>query len=51
MYTVKEGEKIFDIAKNLGVTISNLISQNPDLESGVVAGEKVYVYVPLVINF
>ena len=51
VYTVKEGEKIFDIAKNLGVTISNLISQNPDLESGVVAGEKVYVYVPLVINF
>jgi len=51
VYTVKDGEEIFDIAKNLGVTVSNLISQNPDLESGVVTGEKVYVYSPLVINF
>lgn len=51
VYTVKDGEKLFDIAKNLGVTISNLLAQNPDLESGVVPGEKVYVYIPLVINF
>lgn len=51
VYTVKEGEKVFDIAKNLGVTISNLLAQNPDLESGIVAGEKVYVYIPQVINF
>jgi len=51
VYTVKDGERIFDIAKNLGITVSNLLSQNPDLESGVVAGEKVYVYVPLVVNF
>lgn len=51
VYTVKEDEKVFDIAKNLGISISTLVSQNPDLENGVVAGEKVYVYVPLVINF
>lgn len=51
VYIVGENERIFDIAKNLGVTVDNLLTQNPDLENGVVPGERIYVYVPLVVNF
>ena len=51
VYMVGKGETLFDIAKNLGVTVSNLIAQNPDLESGVVEGEKVFAYMPLVVDF
>ena len=51
IYTVSDGDRIFDIAKHLGVTVETLVAQNPELEKGVVAGERVFVYIPLVVNF
>jgi len=51
IYTIQENEKLFDIAKNLNVTPETLIAQNPDLENGVVPGERIYVYMPIVVNF
>ena len=51
MHVVKRGETLFDIAKELKVGVDTLTSQNKDLLSGVIPGEKVYVYVPLSVNF
>lgn len=51
MHVVRQGETLFDIAKELKVSQETLVLQNEDLLSGVVPGEKIYVYLPLSVNF
>jgi len=51
VYTCEDSETLFDIAKKLNVTVEYLLSQNPSLQNGVNVGDKVYVYLPLEINF
>ena len=51
IYTTTESDTLFGIAKQLGVTIETLLAQNPELENGVIAGMRVFVYIPLVANF
>ena len=51
VYTCEDSETLFDIAKKLNVTVEYLLSQNPSLQNGVNVGNKVYVYLPLEINF
>ena len=51
VYIPSEKETLYSVAKRLRITPETLLAQNPDLESGVVAGEKIYVYSPLSVTF
>lgn len=48
---VKEGETIFDVAKELSVSPEELVNQNPTLEDGIEEGMRLVVYSPLVLDF
>lgn len=50
IYTIKNGESIFDVAKKLSIGIAELKAQNPALEEGETEGLQVVVYKQKNIN-
>lgn len=51
IYIVKDGDTIWDIAKEMSVSPDMILEQNPDLELPLKAGDKVVVYKPKEVCF
>ena len=51
IYIVKPGQTLWDIAKELGVSIDLILEQNEGLELPLKTGEKVVIYKPKVVKF
>ena len=45
------GETLWDIAKRIGMPTNEIVRQNPACETGIPAGEKIFLYRQQVINF
>jgi LysM repeat protein len=45
------GETLWDIAKRIGMSTTEIIRQNPSCEKGITVGEKIFIYRQQVINF
>ena len=51
IYIVKDGDTIWDIAKEMNASPDMILEQNPDLELPLVAGTKVVIYKQKLIEF
>ncbi len=51
IYIVKPEQTVWDIAKEMNVSPSMILEQNPDAESGVSAGQKLVIYKSRAIEF
>lgn len=51
IYIVKDGETVWEIAKNMNVSPDLILEQNPDLELPLKAGDKLVIYKQKVIEF
>lgn len=51
IYIVKENETLWDVAKELGTSVEELMAQNPELELPLKAGDRVYMYYQKVMEF
>ena len=50
IYTVGEGETLWDVAKRLGVRASEILAQN-NIQGEVSTGERIFIYRQQVVNF
>lgn len=51
IYVTKEGERLFDVARALGISPDAILEQNTVLEGKFSAGQRVFVYSPLNAEF
>jgi len=51
IYMVERGETLWDIAKRISMSTSEIVKQNPSCEKGVAVGDKIFIYRQQVINF
>jgi len=51
IYMVERGETLWDIAKRISMSTTEIIKQNPNCEKGVSTGDKIFIYRQQVINF
>jgi len=51
IYTVGENETLWDIAKRIACRTSEILAQNPDAETSLKAGDKIFIYRQQVVNF
>ncbi|MCL2570034.1 MAG: DUF3794 domain-containing protein [Firmicutes bacterium] len=51
IFTISEDETIWDIAKRISYPITEILRQNPHLEDGPRAGDKIFIYRQQVVNF
>lgn len=51
IYIVKDNETLWDVAKELGTSVDEIMAQNPDLELPLKAGDRVYIYYQKVMEF
>ena len=51
IYTVSESETLWDVAKRIACRTSEIVRQNPEVEDGVKAGDKIFIYRKTVVNF
>ena len=51
IYIVKPGETIWDVAKDMSVSVDLIMEQNPDVALPLVGGEKLVIYNPCLANF
>ena len=51
IYIVKPNQSVWDIAKEMNVSPSMILEQNPDAENGITAGQKLVIYKAKTIEF
>jgi len=51
IFTATEKETLWDMAKRINISTSEILAQNPGLEQGITAGDKITIYRQKVINF
>lgn len=51
IYIVKDNETLWDVAKELGTSVEEVMTQNPELELPLKAGDRVYMYFQKVMEF
>lgn len=51
IYIVKDGESIWDIAKEMNVSEDLILEQNPDVQLPLKSGEKLVIYNPCLLGF
>lgn len=51
IYIVKDGETIWDVAKNMNISPDLILEQNPDVELPIKAGDKLVIYKQKVVEF
>ncbi|MCL2851181.1 MAG: DUF3794 domain-containing protein [Firmicutes bacterium] len=51
IYTVAQAETLWDVAKRISCRTSEIVAQNPHVEGGLKAGDKLFVYRQQVVNF
>lgn len=51
IYIVKDNETLWDVAKELGTSVEEIMAQNPELELPLKAGDRVYIYYQKVMEF
>ena len=51
IYIVKNNETLWDVAKQLGTSVDEIIAQNPELELPLKEGDRVYIYYQKVMEF
>jgi len=51
IFTASANETLWDIAKRTNVPTNEILAQNPNLEQGITAGDKISIYRQKVINF
>jgi len=51
IYMVESGETLWDIAKRISMSTTEIVRQNPNCEKGVAVGDKIFIYRQQVINF
>ena len=50
IYIVKPNQTIWDVAKEMSVSVDLILSQNPDVNLPLVGGEKLVIYNPNILN-
>ncbi len=50
-YITKEGDTVWDIAKEMAITTEDLLAQNPDLSDPIMPGTRVVVYRQRVVEY
>ena len=51
IYIVKPNQTVWDIAKEMNVSSEILLEQNPSIESGIFAGQKLVIYKSKMVDF
>lgn len=51
IYIVKDGESVWDIAKDMNVSEDLILEQNPDIELPLKSGDKLVIYNPCLLGF
>lgn len=51
IYIVKEGESLWDVAKELNTSVDNILVQNPNLVLPLQGGERIYIYYQRAMEF
>jgi len=51
IYIVKDGESIWDVAKNMNISPDLILEQNPEIELPIKAGDKLVIYKQKMVEF